>query len=299
MPASPSSPGCLPHAQLRGGSAFEANPTLSSMFDNKPLAGSPADLEEFSLEDINRFMAEIQKPAALPLPDGAGKTRSIGDLLASPAVLDPALYDPTTTTTTPTADDGSFGFDLSAMTAAAVGHGAYEPLPMTLLPPKPAAAAPTTTTTIDTAALAAATAAEAAAAALEQVDDFAAFVGSPACSSAPTSPGGPLRPARKARGATATAKGTGLPAGRKRRPKQAVPDEKKDAKYWERRRKNTLAARRNREMKRRQQQELNSKLPALDEEKRTLEQEVVLLNSQLAELRQAVFAKLRDMDLQA
>jgi len=73
--------------------------------------------------------------------------------------------------------------------------------------------------------------------------------------------------------------------GRKRRPKQRVPDHiRMTAKYQERRRKNTMAAARNREMKRLQAMSCTSKLPSLDKKNGELRSECAALRSELAVL---------------
>ncbi len=83
---------------------------------------------------------------------------------------------------------------------------------------------------------------------------------------------------------------TGEP--RKRAPKQAVPEEKKDAKYWERRAKNTKAAADNRRLKRLERLMQQSQLSLLDTEQVVLLDEVEMLQRELASLQSSVRARL-------
>lgn len=102
---------------------------------------------------------------------------------------------------------------------------------------------------------------------------------------------------RKSRGVTATAatakpkRGTGG-RHRVRAPKVAVPDEKKDAKYWARREKNNAAARRNRMLKRQEKTKEKSKLPVLTAKNEELVDEVMLLKQELRGLREALRERL-------
>eukprot|EP00050_Salpingoeca_kvevrii_P013042 m.26567 g.26567 ORF g.26567 m.26567 type:complete len:337 (+) comp4616_c0_seq1:339-1349(+) len=110
-------------------------------------------------------------------------------------------------------------------------------------------------------------------------------------------------PARRRRGPSTARKArvdrnlTASGQVRKRRPKQFVPDEKKDAKYWERRKKNNEAARRNRERKRQEQQAQKSHIEILDEQKKELVDEVTLLRRELQVLREAVRARFQQVCL--
>lgn len=72
------------------------------------------------------------------------------------------------------------------------------------------------------------------------------------------------------------------PARKKRHP---IPEEKKDAKYWERRRKNNVAAKRSREMRRKKtEEELKTAREAIQENQK-LRQEVEVLKAEINSLR--------------
>jgi len=70
-----------------------------------------------------------------------------------------------------------------------------------------------------------------------------------------------------------------------------VPEEKKDAKYWERRQKNNLAAKRSREARRRMEMEIARRAQLLEDENKSLRDQVSCLRGKLDELRDRLTEK--------
>lgn len=76
-----------------------------------------------------------------------------------------------------------------------------------------------------------------------------------------------------------------------RRKREFIPDEKKDAIYWEKRRKNNEAAKRSREKRRINDMVLESKLVALGEENATLKTELLSLKLKFGLISSAAYAQ--------
>ncbi|NWU23138.1 NFIL3 protein, partial [Dyaphorophyia castanea] len=76
-----------------------------------------------------------------------------------------------------------------------------------------------------------------------------------------------------------------------RRKREFIPDEKKDAMYWEKRRKNNEAAKRSREKRRLNDLVLESKLIALGEENATLKAELLSLKLKFGLITSAAYAQ--------
>ncbi|XP_031950947.1 nuclear factor interleukin-3-regulated protein-like [Corvus moneduloides] len=76
-----------------------------------------------------------------------------------------------------------------------------------------------------------------------------------------------------------------------RRKREFIPDEKKDAMYWEKRRKNNEAAKRSREKRRLNDLVLESKLIALGEENATLKAELLSLKVKFGLITSAAYAQ--------
>ncbi|NXY87232.1 NFIL3 protein, partial [Alcedo cyanopectus] len=76
-----------------------------------------------------------------------------------------------------------------------------------------------------------------------------------------------------------------------RRKREFIPDEKKDAMYWEKRRKNNEAAKRSREKRRLNDLVLENKLIALGEENATLKAELLSLKLKFGLISSAAYAQ--------
>merc|ERR1719350_2228779 len=76
------------------------------------------------------------------------------------------------------------------------------------------------------------------------------------------------------------------PTSSRRKPRNPIPVERKDDKYWKRRVKNNLAAKRSREAKREKENQLSMRAQFLEREQRNLAMEMERCRSQNQELRE-------------